>query len=158
MAVCIFFTLGLGFSGQWLYALLPLAAAVIGWVLLPRIERTLGTVVFPGTIILAGIGAVSGLPLWSMLLAVTAGIVFWDVDALHNRLEVVETSDHTRQLEKSHFERLALAVVVGLVASLPGLFLKLNFNLLIAIFLGIIIILGIRSGIKELTQWKEKPE
>ena len=158
ITACGFFTLALALAGWWLWALIPLVFAVAGWMILRKTAYSIGTVGFLLSITTAVFGTLRGLPLWAMVLVVISGLVFWDLDALIHRLDVVEPSDKTREIEKKHLERLGLAVAIGLAASLPGVLLRINFSLAWAIVFGLVVILGIRQVIKELIQRGEKPE
>jgi hypothetical protein len=71
---------------------------------------------FPMFILLSLIGIWINLSPWLMLTSITASIVTWDLIHFNQRLLVSGDVDDRRRMEISHFLRLGLVLIVGVLA------------------------------------------
>lgn len=147
---CFFLGLALLLGAQWLGAICALGLGIAGWFLLDKIRWHAGQAGFILLVAAAAGGIWIGLPLWLMLLVVLFTLAFWDLDAFHYRIAGLKPDDRIKKLEKAHRDRLFLALITGGVISLAGVFIRLNLSLGWAIILGLVIVLGIRFGIRAL--------
>ena len=147
---------GYAWRGQWVWALLFLILGAAGWMLPKILARPLGTPLFVVFAAAAGLGAANELPAVAMLIAILAALAYWDLDAFRERLKRVPASENTRLLEKLHAQRLGWVLGLGLALCLPGLLLHIKINLLWAMLLSLLIVIGIRQGIGFLRRNQEK--
>ena len=78
-----------------------------------------------------------------MLVGVVAALSAWDLDHFVQRLNGVGRVTKVRDLEQRHLQRLLIVDVSGLMLSVVALGIKVEFGLVTAMLLGLLVILGL---------------
>ncbi len=148
---CVFLCMGFGLQAEWAWSGGFLLLGIAGCFLLLKYKWPVGLAGFTIILIAAVAGIFLNISLWSALLAVVAGLGFWDLDAFNERLTRVPASEETLSLEKVHHKRLLLALGIGGGLVLFSLLIDFRLSLGWAILLGLAVILLVRLGIRSLT-------
>lgn len=131
-------SVGIGITIAWPPALIPVlfgAAWFAGQLRIARLKPGKGAEgIGPANLMLffflggCVVGVLNAAPGWLMLLAAVAALGAWDLDHFLRRMSSVERVEFTSGLGRNHLRRLGMCEVLGLLAGLPALFLRINLS------------------------------
>ena len=112
--------------------------------------RWVASLGFLASVAAAGYGLWIGLSSDWMLAGALGALVAWDLSDFLRRLVGAAPDDETSGLIRRHLIRLAIVTAAGLVFSLVGMFLRLQFSFEWAAFLAILSALGVSLLVKRM--------
>lgn len=101
-------------------------------------------VVFWGLVI---IGAMRGIPVLYMLVALSADLAAWDLSRFQARIRYEEQSTSRALLELKHLQKLAGALSIGLLIALFPTFVQVSLSFVVFLFLLILMMLILRKSV-----------
>ena len=135
--------LGYGLIGLWTWAVFIVVLGFLwlfgqwrGWDWMASVGLTL-------FVSAAAFGLWMGVGVGWMLVGVVAALSAWDLDHFVQRLNGVGRVTKVRDLEQRHLQRLLIVDVSGLMLSVVALGIKVEFGLVTAMLLGLLVILGL---------------
>lgn len=148
----LFPSLGLGFGGLWLLALVSIALGGL-WLLSYHRSATEGaTLMLVGFVVLAGLGAnLPGGALWAPP-AVVLALAAWDLDRFTRRMRSAAASDENHTLERHHLQRLSVVSGLGLVLAWAALGLRFKLDMAWVLALGLFAIVGLSLAVRTLVR------
>ncbi len=90
-------------------------------------------------------------PIWA-LVSLVAGLTAWDLEYFMYRQSQVQRMDYAEQLARQHLSRLAALNGIGLLLAGAVLLVRVHFSLGLALFLGLVAVLGISQLVRFLRQ------
>lgn len=134
---------GYGLAAQWLGVGLAIVAGGV-WLIAHRGEGWrfdwLMVVVFVG---MGGAGVWGATPPMLMVVSLIGALSAWDLARFEQRLTQADRIDHESLMRRAHWQRLGLVAALGLALAGLALSLHLRLNLGWAIFLGLLIVIGL---------------
>ena len=143
-------SLALAYAWQagWLGSGLVLAVGVLWLVAGQQTWAWLGTLLFVGLAGLAGFGAWLGLSPFFMLFGFISALAAWDLTTFRQQLQQSDVVEPETTLQRDHLRRLGLVTGLGLLLGTVALTIQFQLNLLWALLLGFLIIIGLSRVIR----------
>ncbi len=148
----IYGLLGLGFlalaAGWFLIGIWPVALALLllAALILYLVKRNftyLSALTFTLQTVAASVGLLRGIDLSLALLGFICALAAWDLDGFARRLAYAAPDDNLPYLERQHFLRVGLILLLGLAISYVTLNIRVGFSFDLAIGLVLLTFVGI---------------
>lgn len=101
---------------------------------------------------LAAVGSLLNVASIWTIVALSAGLVAWDIGRFNRLLGSVKWVNEAGSLEKRYRNRLALIAVLGVVVAISATIIRVSFSFGIALLLGLISVIGFSRAISYLRQ------
>ncbi len=81
------------------------------------------------------------------LLSLVAGLLAYDVDHARRRWATISHQPRQAEMERLYLQRLATLGIVGVGLSAAAMFITIQLSLITAIFLGLLVVLGLSRAV-----------
>ncbi len=143
LAAVAFLSIGYAWVGWGLTSILFVFLGLMWFTSEQRNAPGLDSIILFIFLLAAALGILQGLPGWSMLLAVVATLVAWDLAHFLHRLKLAERVDYQTGLGREHLRRLILVEGVGFLAGLLALTLRAHISFWWEALLAFLAIIGV---------------